>query len=169
MNLRYNDQLKQKQMSSQTKTQNTARKVKVRIPHITIDARGADAKLIAALENGLSELEAKICVIGANLEGQHVAFSVEESSERADIWLCLGKELPTEFSLLASRGIVPVMHEDAHPAGVNYSPTQEDGNAFLFSEFNEWRVFTALVRAIENYAFPYDWKNLKNHAKELSA
>lgn len=60
-----------------------------------------------------------------------------------------------------SYGVVPLAEEKiASPLLSDYNPNQEKGNSFLFPSLNEWHVFTALVRAIENYKFPYDWKNI---------
>ncbi len=40
----------------------------------------------------------------------------------------------------------------------NYDPVEEKGNAFLYKNFNPFTIFAALVRALENYKFPYDWE-----------
>ena len=35
-----------------------------------------------------------------------------------------------------------------------------------FSRINPWSAFAALVRANENFRFPYDWKNIQKSAIE---
>lgn len=42
----------------------------------------------------------------------------------------------------------------------DYNPNHETGNAFLFKDENSWAIFAALVRALETFKFPYDWKNI---------
>lgn len=56
-------------------------------------------------------------------------------------------------------GVVPVMQKDAILK--NYNPVTESGNAFLFEKKDPWLFFAALVRALENYKFTYDWQNLE--------
>lgn len=45
----------------------------------------------------------------------------------------------------------------------NYDPNQESGNAFLFESPTVWHAFAAVVRAVESYRFPYDWKTIQRH------
>jgi len=64
-------------------------------------------------------------------------------------------------------GIVPLAQENAFPDLLHdYNPNQEKGNSFLFSSYDPWHVFAALVRATENYRFPYDWKNIAKEGME---
>jgi len=56
-------------------------------------------------------------------------------------------------------GVVPVTKND--PVLKNYNPVHESGNAFLYEDNDKWLFFAALVRALENYKFTYDWQNLE--------
>jgi hypothetical protein len=147
--------------------QKTHIKVKIRIPHVIIDARGADPALVEAVAPGLQDLDARIRVLGKGAKQLPHAFSLEEAMEEAHIWVVLGKKLPSEFSMLIEKGVVPVMPQGIHEKAENYSASQEKGNAFLFSKLTEWHVYGSLIRALENFGFSYDWSNLKNHCKEL--
>ena len=49
----------------------------------------------------------------------------------------------------------------------NYDAVAEKGNAFLFPKMDAWYIYGSLVRAIENFVFPYDWKNIKTAGKSL--
>lgn len=138
--------------------------LRVRIPHILVDARDADPKLVQALAPSLQHLDARIRVLGKGLEKHKHVFSMEEAMEEGDVWLVLSGQLPKEFALILEHGMVPVMREGLHKSAQNYDPVKETGNAFLFDELNEWRIYAALVRAIENFAFPYDWKNIREDA-----
>lgn len=142
-------------------------KLKVRIPHVVIDARNADAQVVDDMERGLLQLDARIRVLGKGGEHLPHAFSLEEAVEEANIWVLLSNELPNDFSMLIERGIVPVMLSGIHPKAENYNASKERGNAFLFQELDEWIVYGSIVRALENFGFSYDWQNLKNHGKDL--
>lgn len=142
-------------------------KLKIRIPHVILDVRGADPKLVAAIAPGLEEADARIRVIGEGVEFLPHAFSLEEALEEAHIWVCLSKELPVEFDAILERGIVPVMHADSHPEAKNYDAVAETGNSFLYPKLTQWHVYGSLVRALENFNFTYDWENLRNHGKEM--
>jgi hypothetical protein len=58
-------------------------------------------------------------------------------------------------------GVIPVSHERE---GIqNYDPNKETGNGFVYSDSenaDHWKIFAGLVRALETYNFPYDWKNM---------
>ncbi len=46
----------------------------------------------------------------------------------------------------------------------DYNPNQESGNGFLFRNSDPWSAFAAIVRANENFRFPYDWKTIQKAA-----
>ncbi len=142
-------------------------KLKVRIPHVILDARDATGHLLDDLAPGLEQLEARVRILGDGADSLAHAFSLEEAMEEAHIWVILSDTVPKEFNMLIERGIVPVMIRGVHPKAENYSPSQEKGNAFLFPELTEWHVYGSIVRALENFHFSYDWENLRNHGKSL--
>lgn len=41
----------------------------------------------------------------------------------------------------------------------DYNPNQEKGNAFVYIKDSPWNLFANLIRAMESFRFPYDWKN----------
>ncbi len=142
-------------------------KLKTRIPHVLLDVRGADKKLLETLKPALENLSARVKILGPGLETVPHVFSMEEALEEAHLWVALGSALPKEFPMIVERGIVPVMKEGLHPEAENYSAVQEKGNSFLFSEISSWQVYAALVRATENFAFSYDWENLRSQGRCL--
>lgn len=145
-------------------------KIKVRIPHVILDARHADPKLVKQLSEGVEALDARFRILGPEIKGVAVAhaFSVEEALEEAHIWVVLGTEIPTEFNMIVERGIVPVALRGLHKELENYNPIEEAGNAFLFPKASCWSVYGTLVRALENFNFSYDWKNLQSEVKSLT-
>lgn len=142
-------------------------KLKVRIPHVILDLRGADPALLQNLLPGLEEVDARFRVLGDGLKSVPRVFSMEEALEEGHIWVILGNRLPRDFSLVVERGIVPVMPTGLHKNAENYNPVEESGNAFLFSKPTAWNVHAALIRALENFAFSYDWENLRSQGKNL--
>lgn len=42
----------------------------------------------------------------------------------------------------------------------DYDPNSESGNSFIFDKINPWSAFSSLVRALETFRFPYDWKHI---------
>lgn len=59
--------------------------------------------------------------------------------------------------LLMNYGVV-IVGDEKSPLLENYKPNEETGNAFVFGKKDAWGVFAAMIRAIETYKFPYDWK-----------
>ena len=62
-------------------------------------------------------------------------------------------------------GVIPIVKSD--PVLKNYSPVTESGNAFLYEKDNKWLFYSALVRALENFKFSYDWQNLELAVMDL--
>ena len=48
----------------------------------------------------------------------------------------------------------------------NYNPVQESGNSFVYENATQWQCYGALVRALETFKFPYDWRTIQRHAIE---
>ncbi len=48
----------------------------------------------------------------------------------------------------------------------DYNPNQESGNAFVYSKLTVWHCFAALVRALETFRFPYDWKSIQKECMD---
>lgn len=61
-------------------------------------------------------------------------------------------------------GVIPIISEQNFVD--DYDPVQEKGNAFVYSKGSPWSFFATLIRALENFKFPYDWKNIAVSAME---
>ncbi len=83
----------------------------------------------------------------------------------------------SDIALFLSPNQEPDAVEDALRYGVipvapamgkleNYNPVQETGNAFIFDKATKWQCFATLVRALETFKFPYDWRTIQRHAME---
>jgi starch synthase len=68
-------------------------------------------------------------------------------------------------------GVVPIAPETDRLE--SYDPVQERGDAFLFSpgksgEQTAWSAYAAVVRAIETFKFPFDWRTIQRHCMEAA-
>ena len=83
----------------------------------------------------------------------------------SDIAIFFGKHNEDQELENALRyGAIPV----SMPSGIldNYNPMQESGNAFTYENDTQWLCFGSLVRALETFKFPYDWRTIQRHAME---
>jgi len=62
-------------------------------------------------------------------------------------------------------GVVPVIPTQDFTE--DYNPIQEKGNAFVYAKDSPWSLFATFIRALENFRFPYDWKNIAASAMDV--
>jgi len=75
--------------------------------------------------------------------------------EAADMAVCFQFNDPEEMIL---NGVVPISGKRKEVS--NYNPNSETGNGFVYDNDNVWGIFAAIVRALETFKFPYDWKHI---------
>lgn len=63
-------------------------------------------------------------------------------------------------------GVIPI--SPASPPLDSYNPVQETGNAFIFEQATKWNVFASIIRALETFKFPFDWRTIQRHAMETA-
>lgn len=86
-----------------------------------------------------------------------------DAYEVADVLLTFSEDTKTttEVKYALSKGVIPIVSHDFPLENVqNYNPNLETGNVFMFYKHTPWSIFATLIRAYENYRFPYDWKNI---------
>ncbi|MFH1444605.1 MAG: hypothetical protein ABIG34_04445 [Candidatus Peregrinibacteria bacterium] len=69
-----------------------------------------------------------------------------------------------ELTSCLQYGVVPIA--PACKALNDYNPVQETGNAFLAADTSSWLLFASLVRALETFRFPFDWRTIQRHGME---
>ena len=69
-----------------------------------------------------------------------------------------------EFENALRYGVVPIT--PPRDTVENYNPVQEIGNSFVYENPTPWLCFASLVRALETFKFPYDWRTIERHAME---
>ena len=72
---------------------------------------------------------------------------------------CDNGECLDEVRQAMQYGVIPIVSNQDFVT--NYDPVHESGNAFVYSKGSPWSFFATLVRAFENFKFPYDWKNIQ--------
>ena len=50
---------------------------------------------------------------------------------------------------------------------LNFDPQREIGTAFTFESESFWSFVAAIIRAHENFKFPYDWKMMKKNLEQV--
>ena len=138
--------------------------------------------LLKTLLPGLLELPIELLILGKGTKefGTLLSHIAQEESHRiaiisndtaalrkmyaaADIALfpCDPAGSP-ELSFCLRYGVIPIA--PLADTLENYNPNQERGCAFLYDPPSAWRCFAALVRALETYRFPFDWRNIQKEA-----
>ena len=103
----------------------------------------------------------QIVILDDNDESKRKIYSA------ADIFLCPSKESACldEAADAMNYGVVPIAPCEEGKL-VNYNGIKEQGNAFVYNKKSAWSFFAALVRALENFNFPYDWRAIQVSAME---
>lgn len=114
---------------------------------IAVDAEktGDAMKLL----DGLKNLDVNVVLIDEK--------NMESAYESADLVVIYKKD-DSKIMRAWANGTVPVCLVGGNVS--DYDPVREEGNAFISRIDNEWGFFEAVVRALESYKFPYDWKHL---------
>ncbi len=143
-------------------------------------------KLLEEVLPGLLSLQLEVLVLGkgsANYGALFTRLSKDQSHRfqivsetdaairkmyaAADMTLFLSASVPQEeLHCALAYGVVPV----SFPAPMleDYNPVQETGNAFVYTHATIWHCFAALVRAVETYKFPFDWRTIQKHCMETA-
>lgn len=136
-------------------------------------------KLLQEMIPGLLELPIELLILGkgAASYGKMLTELSKEHSHRiaiipndekmirkmlaaSDMALFLSKDAP-EISACLSYGAVPIC--PASDEVSDYNPNQESGSGFVYKKENMWHAFAGIVRALETFKFPYDWKTIQKH------
>lgn len=74
------------------------------------------------------------------------------------LFLTDATDLP-ELEAALQYGAVPIC---PHTKKIkSYDPNQESGEGFFMDKMTVWNSFAAIVRALETFRFPYDWRTIQ--------
>lgn len=113
----------------------------------------------ALLTQMAKEQSHKIAIISNDEKSVHTMFAAADMA----LFLTDAAELP-ELPIALRYGTIPIA--PANKILKNYDPNQENGDAFTFEKRNAWHCFAAVVRALETYRFPFDWKTIQRQGME---
>lgn len=128
-----------------------------------------DAEKVKEILEGVAAINMEVIVLAdSNIDEfsiPHVIFlpysrvNRKNLLESCDMALVLPFNDVEEFLL---NGIVPISaQKDGVKDGLkDYNPNFETGNSFTYKNESSWGVFAALVRAMETFKFPFDWRNI---------
>ncbi|MFA7685477.1 MAG: hypothetical protein WCX95_01605 [Candidatus Gracilibacteria bacterium] len=124
-----------------------------------------EAKKIKGILEGTASINMEVIILAdSNIDEfsiPHVIFmpysraNRKDLLESADMALVLHFNDVDEFLL---NGIIPV--SGLKDGLKDYNPNFETGNSFTYKSDNSWGIFAALVRAMETFKFPFDWRNI---------
>lgn len=141
-------------------------------------------ELLKELMAGLLSLPVQVVILGKGSAayGEYLTQVAEEHPERIAIianeekmiremfaasdmalFLSDATDLP-ELQASLRYGTVPVCPYTKKVKA--YDPNQESGQAFLYDKETVWHAFAGIVRALETYRFPFDWKTIQKHCVE---
>lgn len=85
-----------------------------------------------------------------------------------DFFLFDGEGEEVDIVKCMKAGVVPVLPEKNVFTGVlkDFNPMKFEGNAFLFKDDNQFRMFASVVSYLENVKFPEDRRILLKHVAE---
>lgn len=84
--------------------------------------------------------------------------------EASDMALCFHFN---DVEEMLFNGTIPISFSRAEVR--DYNPNQETGNGFVYKNEDHWCIFAALIRALETFKFPYDWKNIVRQGLETAS
>ncbi|MDO8648944.1 MAG: hypothetical protein Q7R81_04135 [Candidatus Peregrinibacteria bacterium] len=156
-------------------------------PMVCLPAGMTDAlggKLLEEVLPGILALDLQILILGKGSAAYGTVFTKLENERKhrihimpdeeaahlamyaaADISLFLADPASLkELTHCLTFGVVPIA--PASKALEEYDPIQENGFAFIYEPTNVWTCYGAVVRALETYRFPFDWRTIQRHCME---
>ena len=107
-----------------------------------------------------SQLNEALEALGVN----HDWFDYKEGADlpEGDIALFIGSCSQELLNKTRDKKMVPIVNQkDPLSKDVDdFVPLDESGDGFVYDESNVWHIVATVVKAAENYKFPYDWKNI---------
>lgn len=127
--------------------------------------------VIKELVEGLHSLQGVRCILWGEVLSslKKELYICEKDIEQAlaigDVMLYFPEQISGNISLVITAlefgcvPIAPIMEKNKNLL-IPFNPLEEKGNAFLYHSPTLWQIFEAVVKAKENYNFPYDWENI---------
>lgn len=140
-------------MQTQTKISESTVNTKTEKTPVIYLAASVKNEVLNTLRKGLSHLNAQVIT----------EEDFENGLKKAHMVVLFNDNL-SEIKKAWENGVVPITSK-FDKSITDYNPNTESGNAFVFKNANEWEIFAAVVRAVETFKFPYDWKFIVRSSK----
>ena len=131
--------------------------------------------LLQKLYFGLANLPADFVVVwdfwkewrDDQFKNIYITKKVNKSTLKAFDFTVVDSDL-SNLSQYSEKAIVTIAPEDNHYSSVlkEYNPMKSVWNAYLYEETNEWSIFYAVARYLENYKISFDNKSLVKNVYE---
>lgn len=91
----------------------------------------------------------------------------ESEVDGLDFIIC-DKEID-KLDVFYKKGVVPIIENKNYLSSIlsEFNPIKNEWNSFIYSDLNEWNIFYALIRYMENSKFSFDNKNLIHNVSEI--
>lgn len=136
--------------------------------------------LLEQIMPGLLEQNIKLALMGigtqkyqnyftqlANQYPNQIVILEESDSNKNDLYCAADILICPTDSDEGKQAIEQALKHQVVPVALNqtelndYDAVKEVGNAFTFDQLTSWSLFATIIRALENFKFPYDWKNIQ--------
>lgn len=79
---------------------------------------------------------------------------------KTDVCFFLKSPQKKDLDMLRKNNSIPIGPQNNQLN--NYDPIKETGDAFTYTPKNHWQMLYAIIRAEQNFQFPYDWRQIVN-------
>ncbi len=126
---------------------------------VVIAVTGIGTKKYQDFFNELAKEQPKRIVIVSDNDGNK-----RKIYAASDMFLTtsITEECKEEMEKAMNYGVIPICPKNE--LVTEYDGAKEEGNAFFYGEKSPWSFFASLIRAMENFKFPYDWKLIQVNA-----
>lgn len=99
-----------------------------------------------------------------NIEDQTNFIFIEELNDEILLWLDFALLDNDEWNInnFLINWISPILPENNYLSSLlrEFNPLENEGNSYLYMENNNWSLYYAMIRYLENFKFPMDNRNL---------
>ncbi len=130
----------------------------------------ADTNTIKKITEGLKTLPVSFIIYGKWKNEGSIVYQEEFSEDiliGADF--LIADSHTTDLEKYMKAGVTPIISKSNYLSSLlsEFNPIKNEGNAFIYEQDNEWQIFYALCRYLENSKFSFDNQNLVNNVTKI--
>ncbi len=126
-----------------------------------------DKEILFNLLDGLKNIDLEVLILGDKKFKKNAYLLPYTKNNRKVLLEAADMALSFSFNDVEEmllNGTIPVSNKRLEIK--DYNPNKELGNSFIYTKNNQWSIFATLIRALETFKFPYDWKNIVKQGVE---